>query len=494
MRAIKAINRMDWMLGGLLLLAGCQTAATRQDLVQTRNTLRPIELVSQAADENDGALSKIVPAAASSELMTLTLQGAVATGLVRNPDLVTLRGQEGVSVAVLGVAETYPWNPFVQSQFFPNGKPLNRGSGPGDGSGKSNYYVWVMQRFELAHQQRHREESATAALTQVQWNIQQGELLNIAQTMRFYYAALYQRQLRDLAREAADLNVKLLGVVERRFKANLAMAAEVTTARVAARQTRRQADLAESTYQTALLALRQQLNVPLDTPIELSEKLTDAAWSPVRSLDDSPVVPGPDAMSTKALATQLVEGRPDVMAACAGIMVAQANCQLANAARIPDLQAGPIYDTGDDGTRFLGFRLQMDIPVWNSGAPLACQRHAEMHQQMLTHDQLKERAALEAQMAIDRYERARALAEKSRPEFADFSDPLPAELRDITAQFEAGQADVLAVFLTQNNLILDHRAYLDLLNELAQSAAAVVQATALPPEQLVHRHVPEPLP
>ena len=508
-----------WIIAALLMLAGCRTSAMQREAARkpsisaSSNLARSAGQATLAAPEERvgkvdviqtsamtmTAARTIVPTTESAAVadstvqeqriggLTLSLHEAVATGLVQNPDLIAMRGMEGVSVAALGVAETYPWNPFVQTQLLPAGRPLDRGTGPGTGSGKANYYVWVMQRFELAHQRHHREQSATASLNQVRWNIQQAELMNIALTTRLYFVALYQHDLHDLAQESSDLNEKLLGVVQRRFEANLATAAEVTTAKVAARQSRQQAHLAEATYQAALLALRQQLNVPLTAPLEMTDHMHDFAWQPVRSVE-SPE--SPMNLKLEALAADLVEGRPDVMAACAGVMVARANEQLAQAAQIPDVQAGPIYEVVDTGTSFLGARLQMDLPVWNNGAPLAHQRHMEWHQQSLTYAQLKTRAALEAQMAIDRYERARRLAEKSHVELSSFAEQMPPDLREIMSQFEAGQADVLAVFVTQNNLIQERRTYLDLLNELAQSAAAVIQTTALPPDHLITPRAP----
>ena len=56
--------------------------------------------------------------------------------------------------------------------------------------------------LELAHQQRYREASAQAALNQVRWNIVAAELTNTATTEKLYFTALYQRDLRDLARRA----------------------------------------------------------------------------------------------------------------------------------------------------------------------------------------------------------------------------------------------------------------------------------------------------
>lgn len=493
-----------WLLIGMMLCLGCGSTSSRRigsieaprtpaesgtqpPLPDSTGELKTASTSNErrkSQTRNDKASVQLVggestPVASAS--LKLTLSEALATGLTQNPDLIAVRGTETVSEAVQGVAGTYPWNPFVQAQYFPNGKPFIPGTGPGDGAGQSNYYVWLMQRFELGRQMRHRKESASAALNQVRWNIHQAELMNLAQTERLYFAAVYQHQVRDLAHQAADLNQRLLEIVERRFEAGLATTAETTTARVTLRQARRQAHLAEATFQSALLTLRQQMNIPLSCPVELPDDLTRYEWHAASNADraSSELMAVSDC---EDLAAELVEGRPDVLAARSAVDVAQANAGLARAAKIPDLQAGPIYETADDGTKFIGLRLQTDLPIINTGEPLARQRRAELQQQMLVYNQLRARATIEAQSAIDRYERARKLAEEAR---IDFSDAMPKELQDMTTQFEAGQADILNVLATQNNLIQDRRTYLDLLNELAQSAANVTQATGLPPERLI---------
>jgi outer membrane protein, heavy metal efflux system len=226
------------------------------------------------------------------------------------------------------------------------------------------------------------------------------------------------------------------------------------------------------------------LNLPLDCPLALGQRLTDFVWAPVQDLD-APDPNHPAAACPQSLAASLVAARPDLMAASAGVSVAGANMLLSKAARVPDIQAGPIYETADDGTHYLGLRLQSDVPVWNNGTPLLNQRRAELQQQRLSYAQLRERAMLEAQTTIDRYERARRFVAKSAgDESLVAGEAMPVELRQIMDQFAAGQAEVLAVFSTQNSLLQDRRAYLDLLNESAQAAANVVQAAALPPQRL----------
>lgn len=464
-----------------VVLTGGQVPIARQTvLAASHSGLSPEALPAPGAEEIQSA-----PAG----MRTMSLGDALATGLMQNPDLLTVRGTASVGAAVVDTARVYPWNPFVQAQFLPQGHPFVPSSTPGATAGGANYYVWLMQRFELGHQRRYREEGAIASFGQVRWNIRQAELLNLAQTERLFFTGLYQRQLRDLAADTETLSRRLVAVVERRFQAGIATTLETANAHVAARQAHRQYQLSEAAYQAALLALRQQLGLPAGTPLNLAGDLTDLEWQPIADVFCS--MSNSVAIDPQLLAVEMAEARPDVMAARSGAAIARANLNLSKAARTPDIQAGPIYSTADNGTQYLGFRVQRDIGVWNNGSALASQRETELYQQILAHNQLARRAANEAAAAIDRYERARRFVAETDGEL----DDSPAdELSQVVAQFEAGKADIVSVLGIQNNLLMDLRAKLDLINEVAQSAALVTQATGLPPERLLAPPRPEPLP
>ena len=399
------------------------------------------------------------PVDSSATLTRLSIRQAIETALVQNPDLVALRQTEGVSAAALGVAETYPFNPWVQVQATPYQDA--RVGGPGT----TAHYVLVMQQIQLAHQQQFREEAAGAALNGVRWNLLQAELLNIAQTQRLYFAAVYQQGLRDLARVIADNNAQLLTILERQLAAGAATAADVAMVRMDARSTRRQMQLAEANLQTALLDLRRQLGLSPDAEIVLDDEAFRWEW----------------AATTKEHLAALSATRPDVLAAQADMDAARANTNLACAARTPDLQIGPFYATNEGGTNFLGFRAQMDLPVINNGMPLVRQREAELNQRAMTWQQLQLRAGLEAQAAADRYERARQLW--IEPNERDAAD-LPIELQRLEEHFKSGEVDVLRVLQARTSLIQNRRADLDVLNELLLAATAVTAATGMPLESL----------
>lgn len=488
------------LLIGSLLCAGCVSRAPTSLFSPTRDQQRSVQApaasdethpvaadahevrhVSTDDDESPaGEVDQAVPliqayytepmpgpdnaSAESPNPLKLDLIQALETSLLQNPELTALRRNEGVGVGALGVARTYPFNPFLQLQVTPLQDAKN-GAGPGT----IYHYVLLMQTLQLGRQQLHRERNAMAALNSVRWNILQAELLNVAQTERLYFAALYQRGLRDLALANAQLNDQLLVVVEKRLEGGDVTGAEAAISRLDNRSARQQAKLAEANYQTALLDLRRQLNIPISVPIDVAEGLDEWTWLATEAGE-----PG--------AAESLVASRPDVMAAGCDIAAARANADLARGSRIPDLQIGPYYQRTESGTNYLGFRTQNDIPIWNSGVPLVRQREAEVRQRTVVWEQLLARAQVDAEAAFARYERALQMLAGTD---TSFTESFPTELTRLEQQYRAGDVDFLRVVTARTSLLQVRRAHLDTLNEVAQAAVAVTAATGLPPETIV---------
>ncbi|MEI8020019.1 MAG: TolC family protein [Schlesneria sp.] len=428
----------------------------------TQSALANVQQVSAEAI-NDASVAPVSAISVS----RFSIQSAVETALSQNPDLNSLRQAEGVGSATVGVAQTYPFNPFVQVRSTPYQRNTSGGSGP------TFHYVLLMQQIQLGHQQQHREESACAALNSIRWNVLQAELLNVAQTERLYFAAVYQRGLRELANINAENNRQLLVILKRQLEEGQSTAADVAIVRLDARSTRQQQRIAEANFQTALLDLKRHLGLPPEMSLELDDDIIRWTWRPAES----------------SQLAEMATARPDVMAARADVDTARANTNLANANRIPDVQIGPFYSRDDFGTVFLGFQGQMDIPVNNSGVPLLRQREAELNQQAVTSQNLATRARLEAIAAANRYERARQLMLENgdAPQAA-----LPVELQRLEEQFKAGEVDILRVLQARNSLLQNQRADLDALNELLQAAVAVTASTGTPLEALIVNGVLRP--
>jgi cobalt-zinc-cadmium efflux system outer membrane protein len=408
---------------------------------------------------------------AGAQTVQLTLDAAIATSLDRNDTLVTLRAGEPVAQAMLDVANHYPYNPYIKAEILPYARD------PFGNLLAVRNTVYVLQSLELAHQQRYREASASAALNQVRWNLVAAELTNVATTEKLFFTALYQRDLRDLALRTASLTEQLAADVERRKQAALSKPGEDITANVSLRQSRKQAELAETNYRLALLTLKRQLNAPDERPLELVGRLEDFGWSSIEGMGSAPGA----LQSSAQLAETLADERPDVRAAQAGANVAQSNADLARANVVQNIQFGPYYERDEFETVFFGFAAQMTLPIWDSGRPLARQREAECSQRVVGLNALRARARVEVQTALERYDRARALAEKERPNLAQ---SLSGDLARVKRQFDAGQADILNVFATQTGLLQEQKAYLDLLNELGQAAADVTLSAGLPPARV----------
>ena len=466
----------------LTSLTGCQSlVAPRATSPSSVPTVKQVAYLDPAGVPPDelpprDTPPEVLPPPVASASQPLSLWDAASLALAQNPDLIAARQAEGVSLGALGVAQTYPFNPWVQIQVTPDPR-LADGS-----TGTSAHYVLLMQTLQLAHQRQHREAAALSVLNGTRWNIVQAELLAVAQTERLYFAALYQRGMADISRANADLSRELLDISEKQLRGGQLSAADVAIVRLDESAARRRAALAQTNYQTALLDLRRQLNLPLSMPLSLSGNLTDFQFNPAASAalgKDAPESESP-AVDLQETAWQLAAARPDVLAAQSDLDAARANMNLARANKMPDLQIGPFYQKTDGGATLWGFRAQSDLPILNTGQPLVRQRMAEINQRQTVWEQLHQRAALDAQAAIDRYERARRLVAGSGSTLE-----LPQELSKLEAQFKAGEIDVLRIVTARTSLLAARQAQLDILHELAQAAAALTAATGLPPEAVV---------
>ena len=192
---------------------------------------------------------------------------------------------------------------------------------------------------------------------------------------------------------ASSNDVSLPGLRSRRNRRQL---------RVASRQSRKQADLAEANFQTAVLALRRQLNLSSDEPLELVGRLEGFYWQPLDGTEPKPGQESGSIQVPSSLAAAFASERPDVRAAQAGSCMAQSNADLARANRVQNIQVGPFYERDDYGTLFFGLRAQMNLPVFDTGRPLSEQREAEAEHQMITLEQLRS-ATVEVQTAVERH-------------------------------------------------------------------------------------------
>lgn len=433
-------------------------------------------VVTLAAAHLDPSPSDLVdvPAVPNAAAIQFDLMSAVSQGLAENPDLIALRQNENVGRGVLGVAQTYPFNPFVQVRATPYQ------DAPNAGVGTTYHYVLLMQRIELAHQQRYREQNAASSLNQIRWSIHAAELQNVGQSARLYLTALYQQDLLELARTAHEYNLLIKNTLEKQLDAGQASGADVEIARIDAQATAQQVRLADANFKTAVRDLKRQLGLSPETDLALTDSLSKLKWQMPHLISDGGVQPCQ--MEDPELISHWAASRPDVLAALADVDAARANLNLASAAKIPDMQVGPYYQRSRDQTTYVGLQAQMDIPVFNTGAPLERQRVAELHQRTTAWQQLFRRANLEAEAAWQRY---RLAYDSLHASGLDDPGQTPAALQGLERQFQAGEVDITRVVQARNSILQNQRIRLDLYNELAQAAADVIISIGLPIENVV---------
>ncbi|MFO1003356.1 MAG: hypothetical protein U0936_23730 [Planctomycetaceae bacterium] len=124
-----------------------------------RTASRSKELIESDATETSSDAQENVESPDNTSVVGMSLAQLNGMAVSQNPDLVTLRQSERVSMAAKGVADTYPFNPFLQVQATPfqdagNGGPNNM-----------YHYVLLMQTIQLAHQQDYREQEPASRST-----------------------------------------------------------------------------------------------------------------------------------------------------------------------------------------------------------------------------------------------------------------------------------------------------------------------------------------
>lgn len=456
--------------------AGLTAPVVLTDEIPPAPDLDQYSSVALTSAELEPSNPEFVPAPPSSDPaeLRLDLMGAISRGLAENPDLMALRQNDSVGRGVLGVAETYPYNPFVQVRATPYQ------DAPGEGVGTVYHYVLLMQRIELAHQQRFREQNAASSLKQIRWSIHAAELQNVGQSARLYFTALYQAELLKQAELAHDYNLLLKNTLEKQLDAGEASGADVEIARIDAQATGQQLRLAQATFEASVRDLKRQLGLSPTADLTLSERLTDLEWHLPTLIADGGGEPCE--RNDPGLISNWAASRPDVLAALADVDAARANLSLASAAKVPDVQIGPYYQRSRDQATYLGLQAQMDIPVINSGAPLERQRLAELNQRTAVWRQLFRRANLEGEAAWQRYELAYLSLKESG---LDHPFETPQALQGLERQFQAGEVDITRVALARNSILQRQRIRLDLYNELAQAAADVIASVGLPVEEIV---------
>jgi len=293
--------------------------------------------------------------------------------------------------------------------------------------------------FDPAASQRVRAARANVSAANA-------DVATVAEQAASNAAVIYVRSLRSdatLQARIADSSLAsdLLQIARDQLSAGVGVALDVTRAQSQLAASRSQIIVARNDRDRARLELRRALNIPLDTPIELTD-----------SLDISLAAPAAAEQEAVDLAMRT---RPDVRAAEAQLSAAQQQISAIRATRLPTIGV-----FGNDGPTGLGFNhllntytygVQVTWPVFEGG-----RREGQLQEQeAVAHDidvrrrDLRQQIAVDVRGAILDLNSAREQVSAAR-ERQNLAEQEVTQARDRFRAGVAGNADVITALSSLN--------------------------------------------
>lgn len=257
---------------------------------------------------------------------------------------------------------------------------------------------------------------------------------------------VYVRALRgdaNVQARTADstLAAELLGIAQNQLTAGVGVALDVTRAQSQLASARAALIIARNDRDRSRLELRRALNLPLETPVELTDSLGAVAL--------------PDSVDEQAAVDVALRSRPDIRAADAQLAAAQQQLAAIRATRLPTVGL-----FGNDGRNGLGlnhllntytYGVQLTWPVFEGGR----REGQAQEQEAVAHDIEIRRRDLRQQVAVDvrgamldiASAREQVDAARGRQRYAE------QEVEQARERFRAGvagNADVIAALASLN--------------------------------------------
>ena len=312
---------------------------------------------------------------------------------------------------------------------------------------------------------RGRVRTATSAAEATR--AQAGMASEDAGTLAGFAYLQVQRAAAILVARQADsaLADSLVRIAVDRLDAGTSVALDVTRARAQAAGIRAQLIVARTALARERLSLAHVLGLPVETPLSLTDSLTEPRTSPA-TLDL-------DSLIQSAMAT-----RPDVAAAEAALRATLQSIAATKAERLPSLEVYGDYGLlGRNGRTYLGTYLwgvAVTIPIFNGfeREGRIDEDQARLLELQRRRQDLADRVSLEVRTAsLDL-----AAAFEALSATRDRLELVTAEARQAAERFEAGldsNADVITALLALNSARVTH---IDALTAYHRSRIALARA------------------
>lgn len=388
---------------------------------------------------------------------TLSLPAALRQALENNPSLAVQRRQRGIAAARVVIADTYPFNPTLETR-------VQRASGPAD-AGITNRYPLeslLLWEVEIRGQRRARREGAAAALSRTEWEVAAAEQVLAVQVIKAYATLQYRQEKLRVLDETLKLNQQLVDDIRRLVEAGRQRTADLILARSEVATTLNLVSAGRVDETNARQDLLRALGA-VGGAVDPEGPFEPPAWTP-------------DEAALDELATTR---RADLQARRLAVTEAAANVRLAVANRYGNPTVGAVYTYDPTKISMIGPQVNLPLPVANTNRGQVFQSEVE---HALAADALRQTeinvrqdvaAALARLFATER--QADQFRTKILPE-------LRQSVADMEKLFQAGEpgVDVLKVIDVRRKLLQARDGYLDALWAARQARADVAAAVGEP--------------
>jgi cobalt-zinc-cadmium efflux system outer membrane protein len=413
----------------------------------------------QADDQFAADRAPAVPSAAPSTPppTTLSLRAALRQALENNPSLAVQRRQRGIAAARVVIADTYPFNPTLESR-------VQRASGPPDAgiTNRSPVEAVFLWEVEVRGQRRARREGAAAALSRTEWEVAAAEQALAIQVIRAYGALQYRQEKLRLLEETLKLNEQLVRDVRRLFDANKLKAPDLITARSEAVTTLNLVNAGRVEEATARQDLLRALGAVGGT-VEPEGPFEAAAWTP----------------DPAALDELAVTRRADLQARRLAVAEAAANVRLAVANRYGNPVVGAVYTYDPTRINMVGPQVNVPLPVANTNRGQIFQSEVEHALAADTLRQTEVNVRQDVAAALARLTATERQAEQFRTKVLP---ELRQAVADMERLFQAGEpgVDALRLIDVRRKLLQARDGYIDALWAVRQARADLAAAVGEP--------------
>ena len=274
----------------------------------------------------------------------MTLNEAVETALKNNPEIQTVRLEQGAAQGRLDQAGlVLRSNPVIE------GSLSSKETQPEGGENVRNYELRLSQEFELAGQRGLRVDAARDGQEKALQDIRDRERVVIAVVKDAFANVLAMKQKIVLAEEAVKLQEELVNSAMVKFHAGEISALEQNLAEVELGKARRDRLLVEREQREALTGLQALLGITTVAGFSVEGELPREA------------PPIPDKQKMREIT---VANRPDVQSAAAEARQAKSSMKLAGRSAIPSVTVSGFYNQ-DDNLNEAGIMLSFPLPLFD---------------------------------------------------------------------------------------------------------------------------------